>query len=158
MNWGQQIENCGVYLLLAGALYAIGGPLFRSTNATGQLTWRARRWRRGLTFVLLLLFSGLEVSELRNRSYIPLFLAVLLYLGVGLLSLLLLRWWWQDWQKEKAALAALIEKTHQEGQEFVVPQMSRGKKAWNWVLIVYGGLGLAGGVYAIILHLLGKAH
>ena len=108
--------------------------------------------------IVLLAIGWFDISYDLQRGHIPFGVAVTLWFVLGWLTVLLLRWWWQDWQKEKAALAALIEKAHQEGQELVVPQMSRGKKVWNWALIVYGGLGLVGGVYVIILHLLGKAH
>ncbi len=104
------------------------------------------------------LFVGcLQISSLRHHSYIPSSLATILYGGVGFLALLLIRSLWHDWQKEKQAREALIEKLHQEGREVVLPQMNRGKKIWNWVLIVYGAAGLLGGLYEIIVHMLGRA-
>ncbi len=158
MNWTNEFQNWGVALLMAAFVYTVSGPIFRSANTTGNLTWRARRWRLGGALIVLLAIGGFDVFYDFQRDHIAFGVAVALWLVLGWLTVLLFRWWWQDWQKEKAALAALIEKSHQEGQELLMPQMSRGKKAWNWVLIVYGGLGLVGGVYAIILHLLGKAH
>ncbi len=80
---------------------------------------------------LLVFFGALEVTALRQEADIATSLAAVLYAGLGLLFLLLARWWWQDRQKEKAAREALIEKLRREGRELTAPPMSAGKKTWR---------------------------
>lgn len=157
MTWGMQVQNCIVYLSLAAICYVMCGWLFRRTTPGGKLNWRGRRWRRGWTFALLLFGGVLEGREIFSYwGGALLGLRVIFWGLVGLLALLLLRWWWHDWQNEKIARQALLEKQHHERRELVPPQMSRGQKFWNWVLIAYGTAGLLGGLYEVVLHLLKK--
>lgn len=154
MNWGQQLENCAVYFSLPLIAYAAAGPIFRSLHPTGMLNWQGRRWRKGVTLALVLLSTWLEISELRYRAHvIPAFLAITLYVGVGILAILLTHWWWQDARKEKAAEKALIEKLHGEGRELVAPPMSAGKKAWRWTVNGYALFLVAALVYALVRYL-----
>jgi len=157
MNWGQQLENCAVYFSLPLIVYVVAGPLFRSAHPTGMLNWQGRRWRKGCTLALLLLSSWLEISELRYHAHvIAALLATILYVGLSGLFLLLVRWWWQDWQKERVAREAFVEKLHNEGRELVAPPMRTGKKAWRWVVNGYAILLVVAGLYAVAHYLLKK--
>jgi hypothetical protein len=155
MNWGQQLENCAVYFGLPLVFYVLIGPFFRSLHPAGTLSWQGRRFRKGVTLVLLLLSSWLEVSELRYRVHvISAFVAMVLYGGLGMLFLFVIRWWWQDRQKEKAGREALVAKLHEEDRELVAPPMSTGKKAWRWVVNGYAIFLVAAGLYALVHYLL----
>lgn len=157
MNWGEQLENCAVYVSLPLIIYLAAGPLFRSLHPTGMLNWQGRRWRKGVTLALLLLSAWLETSELRYHAHvIPGPLAVAVYVGLSVLFLLLVRWWWQDARKEKAAREALVEKLHHEGRELVEPPRSSGKKVWRWMVNGYAVLLVAAGLYALVRYLLVK--
>jgi hypothetical protein len=156
MNWTNEVQNWAVACVLATLVYVASGPIFRSANSEGRLTWRSKRWRRGGALVVLLTSGAFDIFFDFKRGHIGFAAAVGLSLLLGWLTVLFLRWWWQDWEKEKVAREALVDKLHQEGRELVLPRMSRGQKVWNWILIVYGTAGLLGGLCAIILHLLGK--
>jgi hypothetical protein len=154
MNWRDQLENCAVYFSLPLAVYLILGPFFRSLHPTGKLSWQGRRWRNGGTGALLLLSTWLEISELRYRAHvIPAFLAMTLYVGVGVLAILLVHWWWRDARKEKAAERALIEKLHSKGRELMEPPVGPGKRVWRWVVNGYAIFLVAAGLYALVRYL-----
>lgn len=154
MTWSGQLEACAVYFSLPLIIYLVGGPLFRSLHPTGMLNWQGRRWRKGVTLALLLLAAWLETSELHYHAHvIPGFLAVAVYAILSVLFLLLIRWWWQDARKEKAAREALVEKLHQEGRELVEPPMSAGKRVWRWVVNGYAICLVVAGLYALVRYL-----
>ena len=54
MNWTDELQSWGVALLLAAAVYVLGGYLFRSLHPTGMLNWQGRRWRKGVVLLILL--------------------------------------------------------------------------------------------------------
>jgi len=140
-----------IVLILIVAFYGIAGRIFRSVAPGGKLSWSGRRWRWTFTVAVALWAAGIPISSCPNRP-----IRVTLYVVLGLVGIWFVRWWWRDWEKEKAAHAALIEKLHQEGHGLVLPRMSRGQKIWNWVLIVYGAAGLLGGLYEVVVHLVLK--
>lgn len=156
MNWAEQRGNLEVSVLLAAGFYAVTTYLFRSLNPAGKLSWEGRRFRNVGTMFLLVFFGALEVTALRQEADIATSLAAVLYAGLGLLFLLLARWWWQDRQKEKAAREALIEKLHKEGRELTAPPMSAGKKTWRWVVNGYAVFLVAAALYALVHYLLRK--
>jgi hypothetical protein len=153
MNWAEQRGNLEVSVVLAAAFYVATTYLPRSLHPTGTLSWQARRMRNGGTLFLLLFFSGLEVASLHGEADVSLTVAVILCAVLGVLFLLLVRWWWQDARKEKAAQEALVEKLHQEGRELVAPPMSTGRKAWRWVVNGYAIFLVAALVYGLIRYL-----
>jgi hypothetical protein len=155
MNWMTNPPGWLVYLALAAFLYSMAGPILRSVNGTDKLTWRDRRWRRGVTAAVLIFGGGLDISTLKDEGF-PLGVTAPLWILLGFLVLFVIRWWLRDWEREKQAREALVERLHEEKQELVLPQMSRGQKVWNWVLIIYGAAGLLGGLYEVVWHLLKK--
>jgi hypothetical protein len=155
MDWREQIENFAVYFSLPLFVYIAVGQVLRSYHPTGILSWQGRRWRNGLTFGLLLLSGWLETAELQYHSHIiPRFLAIGMYSALGVLFLMLVRWWWLDSRKEESAREALLEKLHQEGTEFTAPPTTPGKKVWRWVVNGYALLLIAAGLYALVQYLL----
>lgn len=156
MSWTEQLQDWGVMLLLAAAFYVFAGYLARSLHPAGTLNWRGRRYRKGGTLFLLLFFCGCEVLLLYQGREAGIAAAAILYAALGLLFLLLVRWWWRDWQKEKAAREALVEKLHEEGRELVAPPISTGKKAWRWTVNGYAIFLVAAGLYALIRYLVHK--
>lgn len=157
MNWGEQLENCAVYFSMAVIAYVAIGPLFRSVHPTGMLSWQGRRWRKGCTLALLLTAIWLEISELRYHAHvIPGFLAMTMYVSLGVLFVWLVWWWWRDRKKEIAAREALVEKLHGEGRELVAQPMSAGKRVWRWVLNGYAICLVVAGLYALVRYLVLK--
>lgn len=151
-----QLQDWGVMLALAGVFYVTMTYLSRSTNPAGKLSWQGRRFRNGGTLFLLLAFAGMDVFFALRRGHIGAVAAAVSYAGLGLLLLLVIRWWWRDRQKEDAAREALIAKLHEEGRELVPPPMSRGRKAWRWVVNGYAIFLVAAGLYALVHYLVGK--
>jgi hypothetical protein len=156
MTWIAQLQDWGVMLALAGGFYAATTYLPRSLHPTGKLSWQARRMRNGGTLFLLLAFAGMDIFLALRRGHVGAAVAALLYVGLGLLLLLLIRWWRRDRQRERAAREALIEKLHEEGRELVAPPMSTGKRTWRWVVNGYAVVLVAAGLYALLHYLLTK--
>ncbi|HKU20844.1 MAG TPA: hypothetical protein VJQ50_07500 [Terriglobales bacterium] len=121
-----------------------------------MLNWQGRRWRKGGTFLILLNAAVFDIRAQFERAHIGLIVAAVLWSVVGVLFLLLVRWWWQDARKEKAAERALIEKLHEEGRELIASQMSTGKRVWRWVVNGYAIFLVAAGLYALVRYLVVK--
>jgi multidrug transporter EmrE-like cation transporter len=153
MNWKDELQSWGVALLLAGGFYVVAGYLFRSLHPTGMLNWQGRRWRKGGALLILLCLGVADVRFNFQAKHISIDVAVVLWLAVGLLTLLLVCWWWGDARKEKAAEKALIEKLHSEGRSLAAPPMSMSKKAWRWTVNAYALFLVAAGLYALIRYL-----
>ena len=156
MIWRDELQSWAVAFLLAGAVYVFGGYLFRSLHPTGMLNWQGRRWRRGVASLVLLSAGVFDVRYNFESGRIGLGIAALLHVALGLLFLLLTRWWWQDARKEKAAREALVEKLHDEGRELLAPPMSTGKRIWRWVVNGYAIFLVAAGLYALVRYLVVK--
>jgi hypothetical protein len=156
MSWTEQLQDLGVWALLTVVVYLSAGPIFRSLHPTGMLNWQGRRWRKAITILLVLFFGGCEVLLLFQDHMIGAAVAVALFIGLSVLFLLLVRWWWQDARKEKAAQEALVEKLHQEGRELVAPPMSTGKRVWRWVVNGYAIALVLALIYGLIRYLVRK--
>ncbi len=156
LDWQDQSQFWLVILLLAAGVYIVGGYIFRSVHPTGRLNWQGRRWRKGVALLVLLSVAGFEALSLFEADRIGVVVAAILYAALGLLFLLLARWWWRDRQKEKAARDALVEKLRSEGRELAAPPMSTGKKAWRWVVNGYAIFLVAAALYALIHYLVLK--
>jgi hypothetical protein len=156
MTWIEQLQDWAVMVVLGGAFYLGVTYLFRSLNPSGKLSWQGRRFRNGGALFLLLAFAGMDVFFASRRGHIHIGVAAISYAGLGLLLLLLARWWFRDRQKEAAAREALVEKLHEEGRELIPPPMSVGRKAWRWVVNVYAIFLIAAGLYALLHYLVVK--
>ena len=154
MNWTDELQSWGVALLLAAVVYVLGGYLFRSLHPTGMLNWQGRRWRKGVVLLILLNAGVFDIRFHFERGHIGLATAITLWAAIGLLTILLLGWWWQDARKEKAAQEALVEKLNQEDRELVAPPMSAAKEAWRWTVNGYALFLVAAGLYALVHYLL----
>lgn len=151
ISWKDQSQFCLLLLVLLGVAYAGTGYVLRSVTPGGKLSWRGRLWRRGFTSGLGLFFGGLEISSL--TAVLFRWVTWTLWGLLGWLAILLVRWFWRDWEKGKAEQEALIEKLHQEGREPVAPPMSSGRKAWRWVLNGYAIALVLALVYGLVRYL-----
>lgn len=143
-------------LLVTVVYYVAAGYVSRSLHPTGMLNRQGRRWRKGGTLFFLLFFGGCEVLLLYQGREIGAAVAAVLYAGLGVLFLLLIRWWWQDWQRERLAREALVQKLHQEGRKLIASPMSLRKKTWRWVINGYAVFLVAAGLYALVRYLVLK--
>lgn len=152
--WIRELQNCAIYLGLALGFYFAAGALLRSLHPTGILSWQGQRWRNGITIWLGLWGAWVETSGLQYHHAIP------HYIGYGvrgcliLLLVMLLRWWWLDARQENAAKRALIDQLHEDGQDFIPPAMSPGKRAWRWTINAYVLVLVAVGLYALARYLI----
>lgn len=151
IDWGRQSQFCLLLLVLLAVAYAGTGYLIRSVTSGGKLSWRGRLWQRGFTSILGLFFGGLEISSLSAALFR--WVTWILWGLLGWLAIVLFRWLWRDWEKGKAAQEALIEKLHKEGREPVAPPMSRGGRAWRWLLNGYAIALVLALVYGLVRYL-----
>jgi hypothetical protein len=156
LDWRDQAEYWLVILAMAGVVYLALGYLSRSLNPTGALSRQGKRWRKGVPLLVLLSLATFEVASLVRGSKLDAAVGVAVCGLLGFLFLLLVRWWWRDRHKEKAAYQALVEKANQGGRELAAPQMSAGKKTWRWVVNGYAIFLIAAGLYALVHYLLTK--